>query len=134
MTILIIAGVVGVLQLMLFFKIWRMTDDVAQIYNKYCNSEETRQTSYLLVIKLKMLGRKTEAIDTLNQRTDDYLNHLVNQLQNTDINPQKLQQQWTKFIMEESRLYRYLGSELPEEYQHFDFNNFESQFHQIQNS
>lgn len=111
-----LAIIFGILQLILFFKIWRMTDDVARINDKYCNSEETRQTSHFLAMKLKMLGRESEAIIILNHRMDDYLNSLVNQLQNTDVQPQKLQQQWIKFIMDHARLYRYLGTELPKSY------------------
>ncbi|MCC8172671.1 MAG: hypothetical protein LIP00_13030 [Parabacteroides sp.] len=37
--------VFGILQIILFFKIWRMTDDIREIKNKYLNAGESGETA-----------------------------------------------------------------------------------------
>lgn len=66
--------VLGLLNVMLFFKIWGMTDDVRELKRKYAEGEDPGdKNSKSQIVRLSMLGRKEEAVAKLNSDLNKYL-------------------------------------------------------------
>lgn len=62
--------ILGVLNVILFFKIWGMTNDIDKIMTKYCQEDKTP----LLIVKQFILcGKNQDATDVLNQILADYM-------------------------------------------------------------
>ena len=53
----------GILNIILFFKLWRATNDINMIKNKYCVVADDLTNE---VLKLKLAGKDKEALDLLN--------------------------------------------------------------------
>lgn len=62
--VLIIITVFGILQIILFFKIWGMTDDIREMKNKYMNDKYSRTIEGSVEIKEKQPVIKPFAKDT----------------------------------------------------------------------
>lgn len=62
--------VLAVLNVILFFKIWGMTNDIDEIKTKYCQKDKT---PLLIVKQLILCGKNQDATDVLNQFLADYM-------------------------------------------------------------
>lgn len=62
--------ILGVLNVILFFKIWVMTNDIDKIMTKYCQEDKT---PLLIVKQLILCGKHQDATDVLNQYLADYM-------------------------------------------------------------
>lgn len=59
--LVVVPIVAAVLQIILFFKIWGMTDNVKTMKEKYCSNEIKEITLARQVLKLHLLGKDNEA-------------------------------------------------------------------------
>ena len=109
----------GILYIILFFKVWCMTNDVRQIKEKTCNGIESQKLSAKTVITLKMLGKEKEAHDLILSRMDDKIKGLSSQLVITS--PSVVQQSWEDAVKGYKILFNYIGETIPVEYETFSF-------------
>ena len=117
----VIAIVAGVLYIMLFFKVWNMTNDVKQIKQHACPPIEQAISFQNKVIMLKMLGKEKEAYDLIVCRMDNRMNHLLNILPASD--PAIIQRAWEKAFAGYKDLFSYIGASAPANYESFSFTN-----------
>lgn len=78
--------ILGVLNVILFFKIWGMTNDIDKIMTKYCQEDKT---PLLIVKQLILCGKTRDATDVLNQILADYMQERYRHWYGT-LNPDEL--------------------------------------------
>ena len=121
----IIIIVFGILQIILFFKIWGMTNDIEKIRAKYCRTETVKIEGIKpAVVKMKNLGQKKEALEFLDNMMQKRLDGLFAELQTSDTPIEELDKHWGNYVRGYTKLYVYLGEEIPEGYKNFSFKTY----------
>lgn len=116
----------GALQIILFFKVWIMTNDVNVLKKKYIDNAsfipDELKTTRMAVLKLKLSNKTEEAYSTLNGLIFDRM------LRNFNSNGKIGFENNKKFVFSlYSELYNQIGKEIPEELRNLtaeDFMNF----------
>lgn len=112
--LVIIAVVISILNIMLFFKIWSMTNDVKKIEHKL--NERTSINIEVETLRLKMLGRIEEAEKLLNAEMEKNLRSVCSNSKSIEDGAIE----WNRSLKKMEDLYKYLGINMPEEYRKFD--------------
>lgn len=106
--------------ILLFFKVWGMTNDVKHI--KYAiENNEPFVSLPRKVVSLKMLGKEKEAYDLIISRMELKLKTITANL--NDRNALKCQEEWNKALNGYEALFKFIGYSLPQDYQVFNFEN-----------
>lgn len=121
----IIIIVFGILQIILFFKIWGMTNDIEKIRDKYCRTETVKIEGIKpAVVRMKNLGQKKEALVFLDNMMQKRLDGLFTELQTSDTPIEELDKHWSNYVRGYTKMYIYLGEEIPEGYKNFSFRTY----------
>ncbi len=124
----IIIIVFGILQIILFFKIWGMTNDIEKIKNKYCRTDNVKKAGITgiksAVVKMKNLGQKKEALEFLDNMMQKRLDGLFDELHTSDTPIEELDKHWSNYVRGYTKMYAYLGEEIPEGYKNFSFKTY----------
>lgn len=114
----IIFFVWGILNIILFFKLWRATNDINMIKNKYCVVADDLTTE---VLKLKLAGKDKEAFELLNSELiriviKDYTEIGNKYYYDTeDSVSEKFKEMFDERIKEFNPLYKAINKTIPEE-------------------
>ena len=112
-TIINIALVVmGVLQLILFFKIWGMTNDVRELKDKFCTRRLGKEQLAKKMIEMKYMGKVDEAKKILDENLE---NEVFNQLLVQEVSLEFIKVEVEKVINKYEQYYELLNCEIPNE-------------------
>lgn len=123
--ILPIIGLIwAILNIILFFKVWVMTDDVNKLKKTLCKSAPTSTISTLkpTIVTLISLKKEDEAEKIINQSLEDRLFEFTKAFLSSKWNiehPEYLQGQADKIIALHKEYYNMLGKEMPERFANF---------------
>lgn len=128
----IICVVFGILQIILFFKIWGMTGNVEKLAKKICYPETLQLDSPLYIVaKYQTLGQPEKAIEYLCQRLDEKQNRLLINLSRGWDHIERAEAEWRKLINNYSILLNRLGGNIPENYKNFSFLTFQFNYQEL---
>ncbi len=113
--IVFISVIVAVLNIILFFKLLIMTDDVKKLRKKFYGEPTTPLNDQFEIARLKTLGREEEAIEFLNNRLEHLLIQSIRDRYNKP---------WSASLEKVKPLYDYLGAKVPEKYLNFDMDAY----------
>lgn len=119
--LLIIAVIFGVLQIILFFKIWGMTNNVAALTDKYIRSTNEELSAYFIAAKYKALGQTDKALEEIDERVEGKINSILADRAENYMRVDQMAHKWENYRLKFEKVYRYFDAEMPEKYRNFDF-------------
>lgn len=116
--IAIICIIFGVLQIVLFFKIWGMTNNIKDIKEIYCDGVVSSGKSIKSVVRnLHYNGKDTKAVDSLNAYIADALINYAEEIKYDNVSMEVKEQSFAKkrdnWLNKYTPLYGKLGAEIP---------------------
>ena len=141
----IVVIVFGILQIMLFFKIWGMTNDVEELKRlqsnmindveklkiKICNRGLTNAQLSKRMLELKYTGRKDEAKTLVDQ---NLMLDVFNIICSNEGTVEQLKGKVGKVIVWYEKYYRLLGCEVPNEFKEINVEKAVEDYRLTQNS
>lgn len=121
--------VFGVLQLILFFKIWGMTNDVDKLKSKFCKSKESEISFEEMLVRINYQKGKGEALKMLENKLEKDFANLID----AKYIVQYFNEQHNKLLKEYKFLYGYLGCEVPEWFANFDYDRYQKDVYALEN-
>lgn len=115
---LVIYVVWGILSIILFFKVWGMTNDVRELRNKYV-VDEKNVSLYVIVAKYMQLGDREKAKEVTMERMNSTLQSLMKDVGHAADG--ELQENWNKYVVSFERIFKFIGEPMPEAYRNFSF-------------
>lgn len=111
-----IVFVAGILQIILFYKIWIMTNNVKDIHNLYLQ----KGVKFTDAKFPYLLNRKEEAFNILNKSTEDRIMYWIKSSNDGSLDIEKMQYLIDKDMAKiEKKYYEPIGMEMPAEYKNF---------------
>ena len=104
--------VMCVLQIILFFKIWGMTNDVKDLKNKFDPRGFSKEQMAKKMIELKYMGRIEEAKRILDENLE---NEVFNKVLVKEVSIEMIKDDVGKVIGEYEKYYQLLKCEMPKE-------------------
>ena len=117
--------VIGVLQLILFFKIWIMTNDVKVLKNKFDSSGLSKGKLAKEIIELKYTGKIDEAKKILDENLES---EVFEQLFLLNFSNESVKDEVSKVINRYEEFYKILNCEMPKELKGININNVRSEY------
>lgn len=117
--------VMGVLQIILFFKIWGMTNDVKDLKNKFDPRGFNKEQMAKKMIELKYIGRIEEAKKILDENLE---NEVFNKVLVKEVSMEMIKDDVEKVIGEYEKFYQLLNCEMPKEIKEININKVFSEY------
>lgn len=128
----IVLMVAGVLQIVLFFKIWGMTNDVEKLTERFCTQESSKLLSpFFFIAKYKVLGQPQKAIDLLLKRLDAKQDELLLSVYNSQVSYEAAEAEWKEALEYCEKFLQKLGSNVPDGYKNFSFLTFKTDYEDL---
>lgn len=124
----IIFIVFGVLQIILFFRIWGMTNNVSELTETFCETPDSfpgQAHPFHTISKYMTLGQNDKAIKFLNDLLDTRQNEIVISFINKTLTVEQCQVRWERTLAYYKRVYGKVGTEIPQDYENFDFAKYQ---------
>lgn len=130
--VIVIDIILFILWLILLYKVWQMTNNVAEMKSYFCKPEEKKVSAFKIAARLKLLGRTEEALKIMDERLEE-LNLSMTKKLDEDTPAQTIQKTWGAYMKGYDKVYKYLGAELPEKYRDFNFQEYADTVKRIAN-
>lgn len=122
--LVILIIVFAVLQIILFFKIWGMTDNVRKLSSHFCPTRSFKEPT-IEIAKALTMGDINKAAQLLSRQLDDYHDILIDKIYVSGLYTTDMaQEKWTSALQKHEAILTQLGLKLDEKYSGFDFNKF----------
>lgn len=122
--------VMGVLQIILFFKIWGMTNDVKALKNKFDSRGLGKEQLAKEVIELKHTGKIDEAKKILDANLEG---EVFGQLLVQDISDKVIKEDVEKVISKYEKFYEILNWEMPKEIKEINIDKVHAEYSSLFN-
>lgn len=129
-TFVIIA--IAVIEILLLVKFWNLAEDVHII--KETMTKDRSVAEIYTAVKLHCLGRTEEAKKFVIDKLEAGINQILEQRTSKYIDSGQMQKQYDTYLKTYESLYRYLGSDLPQEYKSLNFEKIMNTYSEINNN
>lgn len=119
--IVLVSIAFGIFYLILLLKVWGMTNNVRRLTEFICFKQVLPLPTINEMVRLKMLGKEAEALEILNNCTEE---HLIQAIKLKCENPSSMADHWGDFLKKIEPKYAYLGTEIPEKYKNFNIDAY----------
>ena len=122
--IAIVAGIFGILSIILFFRVWGMTNDVDKIMKYICDGDKWKNIDVQQdIVRLNLKGQNAKAVEELTAFLDKRLDLILADSSSRGIASEK-QDKWNEVVESYEGLYKYLGAKMPDHLKNFNFEKF----------
>lgn len=102
--VIVIDIILFILWLILLYKVWQMTNNVAEMKSYFCKPEEKKVSAFKVAARLKLLGRTEEALKIMDELLEE-LNLSMTKKLDEDTPAQTIQKTWGAYMKGYDKVY-----------------------------